>query len=433
MYRSIFLAASCLAGVLTATTANSTDIEFWYGNTGRVEEAIQAHCEAFNAAQDEHSITCVGQGGYEPAMQKAIAAYRSQQHPVMIQFFDAGTLDLMLSDAVVPVSEIMPDAPWDDYINGARSYYETSTGDLFSQPYNGSTMIFYANMQMLGEVGVTEIPDTYEGVVEVAQKLRDNGHACPVLQRVHPWFSLEQFSARHGEAIASNNNGYGGLDAEYTFNTGLVATHLNNINTWRAEGLFRLPADVPAGRNGFNAGECAMLETSSAAYGGAYAALVDALGIGLAPIYEGFERRNTLIGGASIWVMKGHDADAYEAATAFLNFIREHDQQIAFAGHTGYVPVTNAALETLMGSDMADDPVFASASIAVNSLDQPGDANSRGIRLGFYVQFRDIFIEEVTKALNGEQEIQVALDNAANRGNELLRRFEQTYAGVILP
>lgn len=82
---------------------------------------------------------------------------------------------------------------------------------------------------------------------------------------------------------------------------------------------------------------------------------------------------------------------------------------------------------------MAGEPEFATADIGVASLNMPGDANSRGIRLGFYVQFRDIFIQEVTTALNGEQEIQAALDNAAARGNELLRRFEQTYQGAELP
>ena len=129
--KSVALLLAMMAG---ATAAGAADFEFWYGNTGRPEMAIQAHCEAFNASQDEHNILCVGQGGYEAGMQKAIAAYRSGKHPVLIQFFDAGTLDLMLSDAVIPVSDILPDVDWSDYNVGARSYYETSTGELFSQP-----------------------------------------------------------------------------------------------------------------------------------------------------------------------------------------------------------------------------------------------------------------------------------------------------------
>lgn len=429
-----YLTVSALA-LSIATPAYAAEIEFWYGNTGRIEEAIQSQCEAFNAAQDEHTITCVGQGGYEAGMQTAIAAYRSGEHPVLIQFFDAGTLDLMLSDAVLPVSELLPDVDWTDYNTGARGYYETSAGDLFSQPYNGSTLVFYANMDMLAEVGVTEVPETWEGVIEVARMLQENGHSCPFTTDAHPWRVLEQFSARHGESIASNNNGYGGLDAEYTFNTGPVADHLINLATWREEGLVRLNEDTEAGRYNaaFNAGECAMMEASTGSFGSAREALGDAVKMTMAPMYEGFERRNTFIGGASIWVMKGHEDADYEAAKAFLNFVRDTENQIEFTRQTGYMPVTMAALNELVESGRAAEPQFATAEMGVASLNQPGNENSRGIRLGFYVQFRSIFQEETQRAFNGEQTMQAALDNAAERGNELLRRFEQTYQGVELP
>lgn len=424
-----------LAFSALAPAVQAADIEFWYGNTGRPEEAIQAQCAAFNASQSEHTISCVGQGGYEAGMQKAIAAYRSGEHPVLIQFFDAGTLDLMLSDAVLPVSDLMPDVDWADYNTGARGYYETSTGALFSQPYNGSTLVFYANMDMLGDVGVTEVPETWEGVIEVARKLKENGHSCPFTTDAHPWRVLEQFSARHGEAIASKNNGYGGLDAEYTFNTGPVADHLNNLAAWREEGLVRLNEDTTAGNYtaAFNAGECAMMEASTGSFGSARAALGDVVKMTMAPMYEGVERRNTFIGGASIWVMKGHDDADYEAAKEFLDFVRSNDQQIEFTRMTGYMPVTNAAMTALVESGKAAMAEFATAEMGVASLNQPGNENSRGIRLGFYVQFRSIFQEETQKAFNGEQTMQAALDNAAERGNELLRRFEQTYQGVTLP
>ncbi len=427
---------TCTAAFLVGASAvHAANIEFWYGNTGKIEEAIQAHCAAFNEAQTVHRITCVGQGGYEAGMQKAIAAYRSRQHPVLIQFFDAGTLDLMLSDAVVPVQEIMPDAPWNDYINGARSYYETSAGELISQPYNGSTLIFYANMEMLGEAGIDEVPQTWEGAMEAARQLKDAGVACPFTTDAHPWRVLEQFSARHGAPIASNNNGYGGLDAEYTFNGGPVADHMLNLAAWREEGLVKLDQDTVAGKYNaaFNAGECAMMEASTGSYGAAYGALGNKVKISMAPMYDGVERRNTLIGGASIWVMKGHDDADYEAARSFLDFVRDVDQQIEFTRRTGYMPVTKAALASLVESGKADTLEFATAEMGVASLNQPGDENSRGIRLGFYVQFREVFKEETQKAFNGDQTMQTALDNAVSRGNELLRRFEQTYQGAILP
>lgn len=433
--KSRFFAASLLALLTAMPAAKAANIEFWYGNTGRPEEAIQAACAAFNASQTKDHITCVGQGGYEAGMQKAIAAFRSGQHPVLIQFFDAGTLDLMLSDAVVPVEEIMPDVDWSDYNVGARSYYETSKGKLFSQPYNGSTLIFYANMEMLGSVGVTQIPESWEEVMAVAQKLKDAGVSCPFVTDAHPWRVLEQFAARHGLPIASGHNGYGGLDAVYTFNKGPIADHLNNLAKWREAGLVRLNEDTAAGNYtaAFNAGECAMMEGSTGSYGAAYKAIGDKAALAMAPMYDGFERHNTLIGGASIWVMKGHSDDEIAAAKAFLNFIRKDDQQIEFTRMTGYMPVTMSALKKLDDSGKNKDLEFATADMGVASLNVPGNEDSRGIRLGFYVQFRDVFIEETKKAFNGEQTMQAALDNSVARGNQLLRRFEQTYEGKTLP
>ncbi len=428
-------ALSALALLAGTTLGQAADIEFWYGNTGTGETAIQAACSAFNEAQSVHRVTCVGQGSYETGMQKAIAAYRSQQHPVLIQFFDAGTLDLMLSGAVLPVEELAPDVDWGDYINGARSYYETSKGELFSQPYNGSTLIFYGNRELLEKAGITELPATWEGVVEAARALKAAGVDCPFATDAHPWRVLEQFSARHGLAVASQNNGYGGLDAEYVFNSGPVAQHLQNLAGWREEGLVKLDADTASGKytTAFNTGECAMMEGSTGSYGAAHGALGEKVEIAMAPMYEGYERHNTLIGGASIWAMKGHDEAQYEAARAFLDFLRRDDQQIEFTRVTGYVPVTKSALEALEDSDDAGSLEFATAPLGVESLNQPGDDNSRGIRLGFYVQFRDVFMEETQKAFTGAQSMQAALDNAAARGNEMLRRFEQTYQGVELP
>lgn len=433
--KTVKLAVSALALGLSVAPAQSAEVDFWYGNTGKVEEAIQAACDAFNAGQSEHTVSCVGQGGYEVGMQKAIAAYRANQHPVLIQFFDAGTLDLMLSGAVVRVEDAMPKVDWADYINGAKSYYQTSKGELFSQPYNGSTLIFYGNMEQLAKVGVTELPKTWEGVIEVAQKLKADGHACPFATDAHPWRVLEQFSARHGAPIASQNNGYGGLNAEYTFNEGPVADHLNNLAQWREEGLVKLNQDTEAGKYNaaFNAGECAMMEASTGSYGAAFKALGDKVAISMAPMYDGVERRNTLIGGASIWLMKGHGEEKIAAAKAFLDFLREPAQQIEFTRATGYMPVTKTTLSELVSSGKSKDLEFATAELGVNSLNMPGDENSRGIRLGFYVQFRDIFKEETERAFNGDQTMQAALDNAKRRGDELLRRFEQTYEGVQLP
>ncbi|WP_446720779.1 extracellular solute-binding protein [Mesorhizobium sp. L-8-3] len=430
-----FSLLTTVAALGLVTAAPAAEIEFWYGNTGRIEEAIQAECKAFNESQSEHVVKCVGQGNYETSMQKAIAAYRAGQAPALIQFFDGGTLDLMLSGAIEPVQQVWPEVNWGDYLAGARGYYESSKGELYAQPYNGSTLIFFGNMEELGKVGVTKLPETFEEIEDAARKLKDSGFACPLVTDGHPWRILEQFAAIHGVPIATEHNGYGGLDTELIYNQGLIADHMKRLAEWHKDGLLRLNAETKAGNHeaAFAAGECAMIIQGTGFYAAAHTALGDNLAIGLPPIYAGHERHNSIIGGAAIYVMKGHDADQLAGAKAFLDYIRQPGPQIEFARATGYLPMTNETLAELEKQGLADTPEFATARLGVESLNMPGTEDTRGIRLGFFTPIRDAFIEETTKAFNGEQDMQAALDKAVARGNEQLRRFEQTYQGVELP
>ena len=53
--------------------------------------------------------------------------------------------------------------------------------------------------------------------------------------------------------------------------------------------------------------------------------------------------------------------------------------------------------------------------------------NSRGLRLGYFVQIRNIINEEMELLWNGDKSPQEAMDAAVARSNEKLREFEQTY------
>lgn len=150
-------------------------------------------------------------------------------------------------------------------------------------------------------------------------------------------------------------------------------------------------------------------------------------------MYQGQERHNTLVGGASLYVMKGHDKAGVEGAKAFLNFLRQPAQQMSFVAATGYMPVTNDVLDAIAKSPDAKSPKYATAAVGIESMSKPATADTRGIRLGSYIQFRQIWTEETQKAFAGQQTMQVALDNSKKRGDELLRRFQQTYKGVQLP
>ena len=63
--------------------------------------------------------------------------------------------------------------------------------------------------------------------------------------------------------------------------------------------------------------------------------------------------------------------------------------------------------------------------VGVNQMIRKTTDKSRGIRLGNYVQIRDIEDEELEQVWSGKKSAKEALDSIVQRGNELLERFEK--------
>jgi len=440
----IFLTVFCfiLFGLLYVVKATAAEFQFWYGNTGRTGEAIQSLCGDFNKSQDEHSVKCVGQGGYESAMQKAIAAYRAKKHPAIIQFFEAGTLDVLMSGAMVPVSEVIWKAgyqvDWSDYLTAATNYYATDDGRLHALPFNVSTLVFYVNDDKLHSAGVEKVPSTWEEFEQVLIKLKEFGEYCPFAYQLHPWWHLEQFSSIHGVPIASLENGYEGLEPEYVFHETLHLRMMNDLKKWHDNDLALPPHKLASGNiaSAFAGGDCALLVTST----GSFSAIRQGsqsnnfnFSIHPVPHYESVKSHNTLIGGAALWVMHGFDDSIYKGVAAFLDYISKPETQLGFTKLTGFLPVTNSARKLINELDQQDLPAFGSVNVGMTSLDKEGNQYTKGIRLGSYVRFRSIWIEELEKAFNNKISIEEALLRAKRRGDKLLKRFRRVYEGEEMP
>jgi len=423
-----------------AASAEPVKFEFWYGLTGDLSERIQEMCQTFNASQDQYQAVCTSQGDYEAALQNAIAAFRADQQPTVLQVFDGGTADLMLSGAFVPAGELMSRAGyeviWDDYFKGIADYYAISKGELYSFPFNSSTAVLYWNKDAFARIGRTEAPKTYEEVEAAARALKEAGYACPYAYDVDPWQFMEQFSAVHDLPIATRNNGYDGLDAELVVNRTRFVDHVAFFKRMTDEGLFQLKEYGQARLQSFMKGECMMMQSSIADHGtvGKTIAPGTDWGVALLPVWEGTERKNSFVGGASLWALAGHSDEEYAAAAAFFAFLAKPEQAEWWSTVTGYIPVTTSGYEYMQDKGFYDEPPFAGREVAIESLTYtPPTANSRGIRLGGYPQIRKEFRDALTGILAGSTGVQEGLDAAVERGNAILRRFEKTYAGKSLP
>lgn len=436
---AVVLALAATAG---SAFAEKIKFEYWYGLTGDLGAVVAETCNRFNASQDQYEAVCVGQDGYEKAVQNAIAAFRADKHPTLLQSFDAGTADLMLSGQFYPVSKLMADTgvtiDWADYFPAISNYYSSSTGEFFSMPWNSSSPVYYYNKAQFEKAGITEAPLTWEGMEAAFKALKASGQDCAFAYAPSSWIDLEQFSMAHNIPVASNDNGYAGLDSELLFNTTLHVKYMEDIQRWINEGYAKLRTQAAGktARDSFVEGECSIFFSSIADHNTIHKLAPEGLSwdVQMIPTYEGVERHNTVVGGASLWVLAGKSDDEYKAAAAYLAFLATKPEQQFLLENSGYIPVTKSTYQALLDEGFYANAPYKNRDIVMKSLTYTEPTNlTRGIRLGGMIQIRAEWTAEVEAALAGQKTMKEALDTAAARGNEILARFAQTYEGKMFP
>ena len=135
--------------------------------------------------------------------------------------------------------------------------------------------------------------------------------------------------------------------------------------------------------------------------------------------------QNSIIGGASLWVMGGKKPEEYKGVAKFFTFLSDTDRQVRLHQETGYLPITKAAYETTKASGFYDKNPILEVPLQELSNKEPTE-HSRGLRLGNMVQLRDVWAEEIEATLAGQKTAKAALDAAVERGNQMLRQFERT-------
>jgi sn-glycerol 3-phosphate transport system substrate-binding protein len=201
--------------------------------------------------------------------------------------------------------------------------------------------------------------------------------------------------------------------------------HIENLANMAKTGLFVYKGRANAPEATFVSGECAMITTSAGFYGNVSKNAKFKFAVSTLPYYPDVAGapQNTVIGGASLWVMAGKKPEEYKGVADFLNFLNDTKVQAASHQRTGYLPVTKASYELTEKSGFyKQNP---GTDTAVNQMIRTTTDKSRGIRLGNYVQIRTIEDEELEQVWAGKKTPKEALDAVVKRGNELIAEFQK--------
>ena len=429
------LSASAVALIASLSAAQAqTEIQWWHAMGGELGAKLEEITKGFNDSQDDYTVVPSYKGTYPETMTAAIAAFRAQQQPAIVQVFEVGTGTMMAAEgAIVPVHQLMQDqgADFDPqaFLPAVVGYYTDTEGNMLSMPFNSSTPILYYNKTAFEKAGLDPEtpPKTWAEMEEFSKKIIESGAAsCGFTTGWISWIHTENLSAWHNQPIGTEQNGFGGTATRLTLNGPVQVKHWENLKRLSDEGIFKYGGPV-GGDNAppmFYSQECAMIMNSSASRAGVIANAKDfEVGYGMLPYYDDVEGapQNSIIGGATLWVLSGRPAEEYAGVAKFFEYLSSPAVQADWASFSGYLPITQAAADEMAGF-YAENP-GADTGIKQITLNEPTE-NSKGLRFGNYVQIRGIIDEEFEQLLSGSKDAQGALDAVVERGNALLEEFE---------
>ncbi|MCB1110270.1 MAG: extracellular solute-binding protein [Chlamydiia bacterium] len=414
---------------------SAKDIELWHALDGFLEEKLSELVEEFNAQGGHPRIQLVQKENYKVVYEEGIAAHRQGRGPQILQVYEVATLSMMLDEKTyIPVGDLMQKYHYrfdpDVYIDVVRKFYSAPNGQMLSLPWNVSTGVLYYNKRAFVEAGLDpeSPPRTWPEVERAAKALKKQRYigfttAWPVA------YHLEHVCCWHDLPYATQQNGFLGLGARLLFHQGEVKFHLKKVAEWSRKGLFSYSgryAVEPERR--FAEGECAILLQGSNRLPILKKQCDFEIGVGSTPYWPHLidQPANLNIGGASFWVMKGFSEEEYRGIAAFFAFLSSPEVQAAWHQSTGYLPITDAAYYLTKKKGFYETHPAAEIAVLEVLRNSPTE-HSFGMRLGNYVEVREVITDHLEKAFSGEETAEEALNRAAIEGNRLLEAFEKDH------
>lgn len=426
-----------LAGMLLAGGAQAAqELRLWHAMSGAHGTALEALVERFNASQKDVRVVASYRGPYDKTLREGLAAHARPDGPDLLQVYEVGAADMLAArDAVRPLWRVMVDAgqPLDHgrFVPAIAAFYGDAQGRMLALPFNVSTPVMMINRDAFRRAGLDpdKTPATWYEMPQALGALTERGSSCPMTTTWPSWVLVENMGAWHNQSFASHDNGLGGVEARLAFNSRLMIRWVSILASWHKAGYFVWSGRENAAEARFAKGECAVLLGSASAWDDLKATVKFDLGAAALPHYDDFPEapQNTLIGGGALWAMGGRTRETYRGVSRFVAWLSGPEVQVQWSSATGYLPVTRAAYERAKAEGLyARNPA---QEIAVRQLLlRNPQRESKGIRIGHFLQVREIIHEELEAVWAEKKTPMDALDSAVQRGNRLLEQFARANA-----
>jgi len=406
-----------------------TKITFWHAMSAKRMPAVNRIVNGFNATHPDIKVEPQFSGKYKEVLGKAIAAARGGNPPHIVQIYEVGTQTMLDSGAIVPVYEIAKpgEIDWGDIIVPIKDYY-TVDGKLSSMPFNSSTSILYYNKDLFRKAGLDpdKPPTTFAEMEKIGQQIIKSGAAPNAVSFGWPDWQFEQMCTLHNQFYANKKNGRAGRATQIFGNREFGVKVVSDWTNWAKQGIFVYGGPEYSANKAFLAQKVAMLYQSTSSVASITKAAKFQVGTSFLPILKGYSRGSSVIGGATLWVMKGHTKKEYEAIWEFFRYLVRPEVAAQWHKDTGYFPSTNSAVKLLLDEGwFSKHPNHLTAFLQI--LTGVKTPQSRGVLLGPFVPIRQAFKTALEKAVQGQLSPQAAMDEYASESDNLLKEYNQLF------
>ena len=365
-----------------ASDVDGTTITFWHSMGGVNGEAIDTLVKKFND-ENKYGITVDAQyqGEYDDSLNKLKSAQIGNMGADLVQVYEIGTRFMIDSGWIVPMQQMVDADNYDvSEIEPNLAAYYTIDNELYSMPFNSSTPIMYYNKDMFDKAGITEVPDSLEGIGEIGQDLLDKGGAGEVMSLgIYGWF-FEQFIGKQGLEYANNGNGRKDAATAVAFDENGAAKNI--LTAWKDLNDKGFAPIVGKG------GDAGLADFSA--------------------------------GKAALWALNNNDPKKLRATWEFVKFLISPESQAYWNAQTGYFPVTVKAQDEQVFKDNVEKyPQFQTA------IDQLHDSSADyvGALLSVFPEARATVESEIESMLNGKEDVDTAVKNMADSINKSIEEY----------
>ena len=429
--KRVLVGLALMALAVPAFAAKKVQITFWHAFGGGRTAFIQRMVEDFNYTHPGIEVKAEYKGSYRDTLNAAILAARQGAAPHIVQIFEVGSQLALDSGIFVPIEDYVPAElkfQLDDYIKPVANYYRIK-GKFNSIPWNSSNPILYYNKDIFKKAGLdpNNPPKTFSEVTKACEKIIAS-KAAPkcITWPLHSWF-VEQWVAEQGALLANNENGRAARATDVYIDSEAMR---RIVEWWKAmydKGYYVYsgkPEDWDGANQIFVSQQAAMLITSTsdvtfmqnAAFENGFE-----LGTGFLPIPDGVERNGTVVGGASLWLTKGHPDEEMKAALTFLLWFTNTENMVRWHKGTGYFPVLNTSVKVLDWQRwFTRNPAYKAAFDQL--LQTKLNRATQGALIGPFPEIRTI-IENAVQAIFQGKPIDQALKEADALADKALREY----------